>query len=173
MNPFLGEIQIFAGNFAPKGWELCQGQILPISQYTALFSLLGTTYGGNGTSNFALPNLQGIVPIHAGQSAGSGLTQRALGETAGVENVTLIQSQMPQHTHSLNGTATTGDSNIPQNNIFGKNAGGVNNYKGSSNATMNAGAVSPVGSSNAHNNLQPYLVLNFCIAMQGIFPSRG
>jgi microcystin-dependent protein len=171
MNPFLGEIQIFAGNFPPIGWAFCQGQLLPISQYSALFSILGTTYGGNGTTNFALPNLQGCIPIHTGQ--GPGLSDRVLGETSGVETVTLLASEMPQHTHQLNAIASAGDTTVPANNVLGENAGGVNNYKSSANNSMNANTVSTQGGGLPHNNMQPYLTLNFCIAFEGIFPSRG
>ena len=174
-NPFLAEVRIFTGNFAPKGWAQCDGQLLPISQNTALFSLLGTTYGGNGTSNFALPNLQGCAPMQAGQ--GPGLSLRDLGETAGEQTVTLLQTEMPSHSHSAQaGTASAATS--PQNNAWGKGAklGGANQYNPSNpqtNVQMNPFATSVSGGSLPHNNMPPFLGLMFIIALQGVFPARS
>jgi microcystin-dependent protein len=173
--PFLGEIRMFGGNFAPTGWALCNGQLLPIQQNTALFSILGTTFGGNGTTNFALPNLQGRVPVHMGQ--GSGLSNYILGETAGVESVTLQVTQMPAHTHALNASTTPGSSASPQNGVpasgVDSQGGSVSGYVPSPNTTMAANAVGMAGSSIPHENRQPLLCVNFIIALQGIFPSRN
>lgn len=178
MEPYLGEIKMFGGNFAPSGWALCNGQLLPISQYAALFSILGTTYGGNGTSNFALPNYQGRVPMHWG--TGPGLTTRIIGETAGTENVTLIQNQMPIHNHLVNASTTIADQLSPAANILGESADsglGTNptNFIAPSNAntTMAPTTIANAGGSLPHNNMQPYLVVTFIIALQGVFPSRN
>lgn len=174
---FVAEIRIMPFNFAPKGWAFCDGQILPISQNTALFSLLGTTYGGNGTSNFALPNLQGSAPLHFGQ--GSGLSNYDLGQVGGEVNVTLTQSQIPAHTHSMSVRKVGGDVNTPVNNLpseahMGKTP--INMYAdspGGNPSAMSQVAIVPVGGSQPHNNMSPYLTLNFVIALQGIFPPRG
>lgn len=173
---FVAEIRIFAGNFAPTGWAFCDGQLLPISQNTALFSLLGTTYGGDGRSNFALPNLQGAAPLQAGQ--GPGLSLYDLGETGGESAVTLLASEMPAHTHSVQCNNGTGDVNSPSNNTWCKSHIGktpIQMYGASSanNAPMNPSAISLAGGNLPHNNMPPYLVLNFIIALQGIFPARG
>jgi len=176
-DPFVAEIRIFPFNFAPKGWALCNGQLMSISQNTALFSLLGTTYGGDGKSNFALPNLQGSAPMHPGQ--GPGLSLHDLGETGGSDTVTLLTSEMPFHTHNINcldGARVAGQSGQPGNAILVKTGGApANAYSSgaSQNQTMAAGMVAPVGGSQPHNNLMPYLTLNFCIALQGVFPPRG
>lgn len=162
--PFLSEIKIVSFNFAPKGWAQCNGQLLPINQNQALFSLLGTTYGGNGQTNFALPNLQGNVPIHVGQG-------HRLGETAGEASHTLVMGEMPQHIHTAQGTGTNGDTVIPGGGVLGGAAG---LYGGASNLTsLLPASVSNAGGSQPHENRQPYLVLTFCIALQGIFPSRN
>ena len=168
---FVGEIRMFAGNFAPRGWALCNGQLLPIAQNTALFSLLGTTYGGNGTSNFALPNLQSRVPI--GQGSGPGLTPRLLGEVVGSESVTLLQNQIPDHPHRQQATtnpatAAAGPSGAPATSASTHFYG-----NGSADLTLAGTAVAAAGGGQAHNNLAPYLTLNFIIAMTGIFPSRN
>jgi len=171
---FLGEIRIFGFNFAPIGWALCDGQILPISQNAALFSLLGTNYGGNGTSNFGLPNLQGSAPVDQGQ--GPGLSIYNLGDTGGVTTVTLDATQIPNHTHPVHCLATNGDSGTPVGNAWAAIAGGrgaLNLYAATANATMNAGATGAAGGGQPHNNMAPYLVLCFCIALQGIFPTRN
>jgi microcystin-dependent protein len=183
-NQFLAEIRIVPFQFAPQGWAFCDGQILPLSQNTALFSLLGTTYGGDGKSNFALPNLQGMAPMQQGQ--GPGLSLRDLGESSGVPNVTLIQSEIPVHTHTLQATVTTGTSASPSNTnelafanaAGGKQGGGsvVNYYStntGSPNAILNPAGISVAGGSLPHNNMMPFLVLNYIIALQGVFPARS
>lgn len=173
-NPFLAEIRIFTAGFAPKGWAQCDGQLMPISQNTALFSLLGTTYGGNGTSNFALPNLQGSAPMQAGQ--GPGLTLRDLGETAGEQTVTLLQTEMPAHTHTAQ--ATTGSTQgSPANNAWAsgsKSSGGTVYAPGTATQVqMNPFALSIAGGSQPHNNMAPFLGLMFIIALQGVFPARS
>jgi microcystin-dependent protein len=174
-DPFVAEIRIFPFNFAPTGWAMCNGQILPLSQNTALFSLLGTTYGGDGKSNFALPNLQGGGAIHQGQ--GPGLTDRFLGETGGEESVTLVATEMPAHAHQFGGSvAANGGSLTPVNSIWAQapfGRGALNIYGTPANVALNPNCLSITGSSLPHNNLQPYLTLNFCIALQGVFPPRS
>jgi microcystin-dependent protein len=162
--PFLSEIRIMSFNFPPKGWALCNGQFLPINQNQALFSLLGTTYGGNGQTTFALPNLQGRTPIHEGQG-------HTLGEAAGSEAVTVNIQQLPQHLHFVNATNANGAA--PNN--AGNYLGAFNNgYTAPNNlTTLQPATISAVGGSQAHTNMQPYLVLSFCIALQGIFPSQN
>lgn len=177
--PYIGSIVLFAGNFAPRGWALCQGQLLSIAQNTALFSILGTTYGGNGQTTFALPNLQGQVPIQQGRAL-SGTTYE-LGEVGGTENVTLLTSQMPAHTHMevCNSTADTANSADPSGCIFANTTdsrGGTapNIYTNSpANATMAPTSLSVAGGSQPHNNMQPYLAMNYIIALVGLFPSRN
>lgn len=161
--PFLGEIKIVSFNFAPKGWALCNGQFLPISQNQALFSILGTTYGGNGQTTFALPNFQGRTPVHSG----NGFT---LGASAGEENHTLSLLEMPTHNHLVSASSAAPDAGSLANNAWAANSGA---YAGSVNTSMNPASISTQGGSQSHNNLQPYLVLNFVIALQGIFPSRN
>lgn len=169
---FVAEIRIFPFNFAPTGWAFCNGQILPISQNTALFSLLGTMYGGDGKSTFALPNLEGNVPIHQGQ--GAGLSERFQGEAGGVEFVTLLESEIPVHTHSMLAATDIGDQNVPTNRVLTiSNNGPAYAPGGSPQVSMSAQALAPAGGDLPHNNLMPYLALNFCIALQGIFPPRG
>ncbi len=172
-DPFLGEIALVPYNFAPRGWAFCDGQILSIAQNTALFSLLGTTYGGNGQTTFALPDLRGRVPMHCGGGPGPGLSTYNLGQTGGVENVTLLASQMPAHNHALNANSANGTSDSPVNALPGKNASGVPQFSAASNAAMAAGAIGLTGGNQPHENLQPYLGLNYVIALQGIFPSRN
>jgi microcystin-dependent protein len=172
-NQFVAEIRIFAGNFAPTGWALCNGQLLPISQNTALFSLLGTTYGGNGTSNFALPNLQGSVPLQAGQ--GPGLSLRDLGEVGGEQSVTLLQTEMPAHSHGVQG-ASPGGQPGPTNNAWASGQKGLGNLyapTSGNNVQMNPFAMSITGGNLPHNNMPPFLGLTFIIALQGVFPPRG
>lgn len=181
-DPFVAEIRMFAGNFAPTGWAQCNGQLLPISQNTALFSLLGTFYGGDGKSTFALPNLQGSSPMHQGQSTTG--TEYFLGQQAGSETVTLIQSEMPAHTHSLQASNNDADANgngasptnqLPAKGAYddGSNAGVVAFYSTTApNVQMNPNAVAIAGSSFPHNNMMPYLTVLFIIAMQGVFPAR-
>jgi microcystin-dependent protein len=172
---FVAEIRIFPFNFAPKGWAFCDGQLLPISQNTALFALLGTFYGGDGRSNFALPNLQGSAPLHAGQ--GPGLSLRDLGETGGAQSVTLLQSEMPSHSHTVQADPNPGFNASPINNTWGGGGGrgrpSAYTPSGPANVSMSAQAVSVSGGNLPHNNMPPYLTLNFCIALQGIFPSRA
>jgi microcystin-dependent protein len=163
--PFLAEMRIMSFNFAPKGWALCNGQLLPINQNQALFSLLGTMYGGDGRVNFALPDLRGRIPMHVG----GGLTQ---GERAGEEAHTLNLNEMPQHTHNVTAQAKAADSNTPVGNYFARGSTQLA-YAPSANTTMNPASISNTGGSQPHNNMSPYLVLNFCIALQGIFPSRS
>ncbi|MGH6870179.1 MAG: phage tail protein [Rhizomicrobium sp.] len=179
-DPFVAEIRIFPFNFPPKGWAFCNGQLLPLSQNTALFSLLGTTYGGDGKSNFGLPNYQGNVPMFWGQ--GPGLSLYDIGQTGGAQNVTLIDSEMPSHSHSLNALASAGSTATPNGNALGEGqwnngqgqSGTVQYYSGSTapNVTMGLNSVGTAGSSFPHNNLMPYLTLNFCIALQGVYPPR-
>ncbi len=161
--PFLGEIKVFSFNFAPKGWAFCNGQLLPINQNQALFSLLGTMYGGDGRVNFGLPNLQGRVPLHAG----NGFTQgQAGGETAH----TLTTAEMPAHNHAPVGSSANASLASPAGNLWAANAGG--GYDGSGNTTLNDASITNTGGGQAHENMAPYLVLSFCIALQGIFPSQ-
>jgi microcystin-dependent protein len=162
--PFLSEIRLMSFNFPPKGWAQCNGQLLPINQNQALFALLGTTYGGNGQTTFALPNLRGRVPIHAG----NGHTQ---GESAGAEAVAVTVSQLPTHVHSAAAAATDADTVVPAGNVL---AGLNNGYRGASNlATLAPSTITSVGGSQPHTNMMPFLTLNFCIALQGIFPSQN
>lgn len=171
--PFIGEIRMFAGNFAPRGWAFCNGQILPISQNTALFSLLGTTYGGNGINTFALPNLQGRVPMHWG--SGPGLTPRVLGESAGQESVVLLQAQMPAHTHLVNSVSSGGNQASPAGNLPAIESTGTSlDYSnGAGTGTMNPAMINPAGNNQPVPVMQPYLTVSFIIALQGIFPSRN
>jgi microcystin-dependent protein len=171
-DPFVAEIRIFPFNFAPRGWAWCDGQLLPLSQNTALFSLLGTTYGGNGKSNFALPDLQGRAPMFWGQ--GPGLSLHDIGETGGTETVSLLETEMPSHAHSFNAANDGATTNTPGNNYVARPFGRGNNLFNTAVAPtqMSPAAVTPAGGDNPHNNMQPYLTFYFCIAMQGIFPPR-
>jgi microcystin-dependent protein len=169
-DPFVAEIRVFPFNFAPKGWAWCDGQLLPLSQNTALFSLLGTTYGGNGKSNFALPDLQGRAAMHPGQ--GPGLSLHDLGETGGSETVTLLESEIPSHSHGYRVSTQVALENIPanQNAAMGD---GVNMYAAAASLVpMSDQALAPAGGDQPHNNMQPYLTFYFCIALQGVFPPR-
>lgn len=171
-DPFVAEIRIFPFNFAPRGWAFCDGQILPLSQNTALFSLLGTTYGGNGQSTFALPDLQGRAPMHPGQ--GPGLSLHDLGETGGSDTVSLLESEIPSHSHVVGAQGNPLSAlMVPTGNTFSRPASG-SLYDGTSVVLvpMAAEAIAPTGGDQPHNNMQPYLTLNFCIALQGIFPPR-
>jgi microcystin-dependent protein len=171
---FVAEVRIFTGNFAPTGWALCNGQLMPISQNTALFSLLGTTYGGDGKSTFALPNLQGSAPLQQGQ--GPGLSLRVEGEIGGEQTVTLLQTEMPAHAHTIQAAAGTGLAD-PTNNVWASGAKGFGSiYSPSvpaSNVQMSPFATSVAGGNLPHNNMMPYLGLTFIIALQGIFPARS
>ncbi|QEC57929.1 phage tail protein [Flavisolibacter ginsenosidimutans] len=174
MDPFVAEIRIFPFNFPPTGWATCDGQLLPLSQNTALFSLLGTTYGGDGKSNFALPDLQGRSPVQPGQ--GPGLSLYDLGQSAGEETVTLLQTEIPMHSHTVN-AKLAGTAADPNGLLWG-NPGGrpAPNFFATAQGTaqnMNPSAVSVSGGSQPHNSLMPYLTLNFCIALQGVFPPRS
>lgn len=171
MDPFVAEIRVFPFNFAPKGWAFCDGQLLPLSQNTALFSLLGTTYGGDGKSNFALPNMQGNAPMHPGQ--GPGLSLHDLGETGGSETVTLLESEIPAHAHTVAASQADGNTGSPAGQLVASGVG-INMYAPATGATtqLNPSAVAPAGGDQPHNNRQPYLTLNFCIALQGVYPPR-
>jgi microcystin-dependent protein len=168
---FVAEIRIFPFNFAPTGWALCNGQLMPISQNTALFSLLGTTYGGDGKSTFALPDLQDRTPMHPG--FGPGLTPRELGETGGEETVTLLETEIPAHTHGLRGVNTVGESATPSGMGLGRSTGMYQTNSTQNLVAMADAALPGAGGSLPHENRQPFLVFNFCIALQGIFPPRG
>jgi microcystin-dependent protein len=172
-NPFVAEVRIFTGNFAPTGWAQCNGQLMPISQNTALFSLLGTTYGGDGKSTFALPNLQGSAPMQQGQ--GPGLSLRDLGEIGGEQNVTLLQTEMPAHSHGVQCVSAGGGTNSPTNAFWaGGGRGAPPMYTPlAANVNMSPLATSIAGSSLPHNNMMPYLGLTFIIALQGVFPARS
>jgi microcystin-dependent protein len=178
-NPFLAEIRMFAFNFAPRGWAVCAGQLLPLSQNTALFSLLGTTYGGDGKSNFALPDLQGNSAMHPGQIAGG--SQYVLGETGGETTHTLINAEMPAHNHQVTGDTGFGTSADPSGLIYMRgnyddgmgHTGGVQVYDAvAPDTALAVTAVGPTGGGQPHNNMMPYQTFNFCIAMQGVFPAR-
>jgi microcystin-dependent protein len=178
VEPFVGQITLFPFFFAPRGWALCEGQVLPISQNTALFSLLGTYYGGNGVSNFALPDLRGRVPV--GQGQGPGLSNYDIGSVQGVESVTLLASQVPPHSHPFPAFAAPATTNAPSGALpaeghgSGRGAVAVNTYAPLQTAVPLApGQVAPAGNGHPHNNLQPYLTLNWCIALQGIYPPRS
>jgi len=174
-DPFVAEIRIFPFNFAPKGWAWCDGQLLPLSQNTALFSLLGTTYGGNGKSNFALPDLQGRAPMHPGQ--GPGLSLHDLGETGGSETVTLLESEVPAHSHAMMANASPGLLTAPASDRTLSRSQGGNAYVPGSPAptlvSMAPQTLAPAGGDQPHNNLMPYLTFYFNIALQGVFPPRG
>jgi microcystin-dependent protein len=163
--PFLAEIRIFGFTFAPRGWAMCDGQILPINQYQSLYSLLGTTYGGDGRTTFGLPDLRGRVPLHEGSGY-------SLGLKSGVENVVLTVAELPNHTHALNGTGNAGTTNSPAGNVFASTPD--DRYAPATElVATGASVVANAGGSQAHDNMQPSLVLNFCIALQGLFPSRN
>ncbi len=169
-DPFVAEIRIFPFNFAPKGWAFCDGQILPLSQNTALFSLLGTTYGGNGTSNFALPDLQGRAPMHPSQ--GPGLSLHDLGETGGSETVSLLESEIPSHAHTANAVSGDGISQSPADQRYATGTGVGMYAPPGATVALSDNSVAPAGGDQPHNNMQPYLTLNFNIALQGVFPPR-
>lgn len=169
-DPFVAEIRIFPFNFAPNGWAWCDGQLMPLSQNTALFSLLGTMYGGNGNSNFALPDLQGRAPMHPGQ--GPGLSLHDLGETGGSETVSLLESEIPAHSHGVNVSQGDAYSQNPAAELFATGIA-INQYAApSGNTALHPVALAPAGGDQPHNNLMPYLTFYFCIALQGVFPPR-
>lgn len=170
-DPFVAEIRIFGFPFAPTGWAACNGQILPLAQNTALFSLLGTRFGGDGQRNFGLPNLVGRVPMQAG--TGPGLSPRELGEAGGAATVALTTDQMPPHTHTMRGSVEDGTQGTLTNNVVLGTSVGASLYRDSGGAQMASAAVTSSGGGQPHNNLQPYLAVNFCIALQGVFPPRS
>lgn len=169
--PFVGQIMMFAGNFAPRGWAYCDGQLLAVSQNDALFSLLGTIYGGDGRTTFGLPDLRGRIPLH--QGTGPGLSLRRLGSKSGEEKVTLTTNQLASHTHDLNGSTAIGNNNLPTGNVV-STVTGINVYATDNpSVDMNASAVQPTGGTQSHNNMMPCLGIHFCIALVGIYPSRN
>lgn len=170
--PFIGQIKMFAGNFAPRGYALCDGQLLAISQYDALFSLVGTFYGGDGRTTFGLPDLRGRVPIHAG--SGPGLTPRQVGAKSGAENVTLTQNQIPSHTHTLTASKAAGGESSPNNAQPAQSTGSVylRNPNPMAIADLDSANIKPLGGSQQHTNVQPFQCINFIIALTGIYPSR-
>jgi microcystin-dependent protein len=172
MDPFVAEIRIFPFNFAPKGWAFCDGQVLPLSQNTALFSLLGTTYGGDGKSNFALPNLQGSAPMFYGQ--GPGLSLHDIGETGGSDTVSLLESEIPSHPHSLMADARGANLNnpSPSNALARSTPQQIYTTPPAPLTPLADQTIAPAGGDQPHNNLMPYLTLNFCIALQGVYPPR-
>jgi microcystin-dependent protein len=173
--PFLAEIRIVGFNFAPRGWAFCDGQILPINQNHSLYSLLGTTYGGDGRTSFALPDLRGRTPIHVGAS--NGTPAHSLGGKGGEENVVLTTATMPQHTHGMQATSATADAPAAVGNLYAQPSSGVGTvYSGTTttaDTSLNPLAIADYGNSQGHDNMQPYLALNFCIALRGLFPSRN
>ena len=169
--PFYAEIRIFAGNFAPRNWAFCDGQILPIAQNTALFSLLGTTYGGDGRTTVALPNLQGRAPMHPGR--GAGLTFRRLGQQVGAETITLNESQIPSHTHTMQATMAPTGSGSPENGSLTRMTAPIYQSDTGNLQGMASQALDSAGGEQAHSNMQPYLVVNFIIALDGLYPSRS
>lgn len=171
VDPFVGEIRIMGFNFAPRGWAGCNGQLMPISQNTALFSLLGTMYGGDGKSTFALPDFEGTAPMQWGQ--GPGLSDQAQGQQGGSETVTLLESEIPQHTHSLGGSTLDGRSGDPAGNVLATASGATPYSTAAPDTTMAPTALAPSGGSAPHSNMQPYLTMNFCIALQGVYPPRS
>lgn len=171
-NPYVGEIRMFAGNFNPAGWMLCQGQLLAISEYDTLFNLIGTTYGGDGQNTFALPDLSSRVPIHQGQ--GAGLSTYVIGQKGGVENVTLTGQQMPVHTHVPQCNTGAGSVATPAGSFWAANSNtALPQFSATSDSTMNPAAVSNTGGSQPHENLMPYLTINFIISLFGIYPSQN
>lgn len=175
MDPFIGQIALFAGNFAPRGWALCDGQLLQIASNSALFSILGTTYGGDGRTTFGLPDLRGRAPIHPG--SGPGLTVRNLGQKGGVEAVTLSDAQMPAHGHGVKASGANGTTTDPTNAYPAKIIASadviINSYAATENALMNAAMIASTGGGASHGNMQPFLGLNYIIALVGVYPSRN
>ena len=169
--PYVGQIMAFGGNFAPQGWALCDGSLLPISQYETLFTLIGTTYGGDGQNTFALPDLRSRVPLHQGQ--GPVLSNYVLGESGGAEAVTLTVGQLPQHVHSAMGNPGAGTSASPSGAVWAGSPINLYTAGSAANAAMSATAISVSGGSQAHDNMLPFVTLNFCIAFEGIYPSQS
>lgn len=170
-DPFIGEIRMFAGNFAPRGWALCEGQLLAVSQNDALFSLLGTIYGGDGRTTFGLPDLRGRIPIHAG--TGPGLSPRPLGQRAGAETVTLSGAQAPSHSHAVKASASVADSRSPEGRVAAETSLFDLYQSGSPSTVLHGSSVTAVGGSQSHTNIQPFLCVNFIIALVGLYPSRS
>lgn len=169
--PFIAEIRIFAGNFAPRGWAFCDGQLLPIAQNTALFSLIGTTYGGDGRTTTALPNLKGRAPMHPGR--GPGLTERRLGDRGGTEQLSLTEAQIPNHNHNLRGVQADVDSTSPDGHFLAEGASMYTDQVTSNLVNLSSTAMLNAGGNRPHNNMQPFLVINFIIALIGLYPSRS
>lgn len=168
--PFVGEIRMFAGNFAPRSWAFCDGQLLAVSQNDALFSLLGTVYGGDGRTTFGLPDMRGRLSVHAGQ--GPGLSLRRLGAKAGQENVTLTTNEIPLHRHAYQGSTDAGNSNTPAGNVLAGRASDATYIETPASTSMSSSAVANTGGSQSHTNMMPYLCVNYIIALFGIYPSR-
>ncbi len=169
--PYIGQIMAFGGTFAPQGWALCDGSLLPISQYDALFSLIGTTYGGDGQTTFALPDLRGRAALHQGQ--GPGLGNYILGQSGGAEAVTLTANQLPPHSHPVLGYSGGGDNAHPSGAVWAASSTNLYTAGAAANAAMEATSIAPSGGSQPHDNMLPFLTLNFCIALEGIYPSQG
>jgi len=169
--PFIAEVKIWAGNFAPRGWAFCDGQLLPIAQYTALFSLVGTIYGGDGRTTFGLPDLRGRAPMHPG--TGPGLTARQIGEKGGVEHVSLTPDQIPAHDHGIQANTLPGDLADPVGHSLARSSGGNTYHTADNLVQMDPAALTSIGGNAQHNNMQPYLALSFIIALQGLYPSRS
>ena len=170
-NPFIGEIRMFGGNFAPVNWAFCNGQLVPISQNDALFALIGTTYGGDGQNTFQLPDLRSRVPIHQGQ--GPGLSNNVIGQTGGVEQVTVTTPQLATHTHVAAADGGTGTANSPAGNVWASSTGAIQFTTAGSNTTMSASSVGAAGGNQPHDNMIPFLTVSFIIALYGVFPSRN
>ena len=171
VDPYVGELALFAFGFAPRGWAQCNGQLLPISQNTALFSLLGTYYGGDGLSSFGLPDLRGRVPLGLGQ--GPGLTNRLPGASGGEETHTLAATEMPQHSHLANVASGNGTTDVPTANFPARNPAGIPTFAAAGNSTLNAGHIANAGGNSPHNNMPPFLALNWCIALEGVYPPQN
>jgi len=169
--PYLGSICMVAFNFAPNGWALCNGQLLPISEYDTLFTLIGTTYGGDGQTTFALPDLRGRVPIHKGQ--GPGLPSYSLGESGGQESVTLTLNQIPQHNHALTVSTNGGSNDNPVGNYMASNSEGIKHYSNTAGSNANGSSVGNIGGNQPHNNMSPFLCVNFIIALEGLYPPQN
>ncbi len=173
VEPFIGEISMFAGNFPPRNWAFCDGQLLQISQYQALFSILGTTYGGDGRTTFALPDLRGRVPIHSGSGAGPGLTTRGLGSTGGAEAVALGAANIPGHSHTVKASTSEGGFDSPEGRYPARPASGIPQYGDQADTALAGDAVADFGTASPHENMPPFLALNYIIALVGTFPSRN
>lgn len=169
--PFVGEIRMFGGNFAPRGWAFCDGQLLAVNQYDALFSLLGTAYGGDGRTTFGLPDLRGRVPVHMG--TGPGLSDRRIGSQGGAENVTLAANEIPSHTHPMTATADIGTEPSPANNFLASTSVGSPYFTGAPNAALAPNVIAASGGGQSHNNVQPSVCVNYIISLFGIYPSRN